>query len=113
MPGIKPVNVADTAVVVVPLSGEGVAADVGGESSTTCWLPLSATNTSPDASSATLRGMPHPEPMVLIVPLGSTSLTARLPRSATNTSPAALTATPVGVLNPEPIVLMVPLGSTS
>ena len=96
MPGVRPVSVAETAVAVVPDSGEGVAATVGGESSTTRLLSVSATKTSPAASTATPVGPLNPEPMVSMVPLGRTSLTALLPVSATKTSPAASTATPAG-----------------
>ena len=94
VPDVNPVNVAETAAAVVPLSDEGVAATVGGESLSIRTLSLSATKTSPAASTATPAGKLYPEPMVLIVPLGSTRLMARLPESATKTSPAPLTATP-------------------
>src|SRR5262249_57179143 len=57
------------------------------------------------ASPATPTGWLKPEPMVLMVPSGSTSLTALLPKSATKTSPAASTATPNGWLKPEPMVV--------
>ena len=60
MPGVRPVSVAETAVAVEPVSGEGVAATVGGESSTTRLLSVSATKTSPAASTATLVGRLEP-----------------------------------------------------
>ena len=67
-----------------------------GRTSLTALLPVSATKTSPAASTATPVGLLNPEPMVMMVPLGSTSLTALWPASATKTSPAASTATPYG-----------------
>ena len=68
-----------------------------GRTSLTALLPMSATKTSPAASTATPYGSLNPEPMVLMVPSGRTSLTALLPESETNTSPAASTATPDGI----------------
>ena len=82
-------------VLIVPLA----------RTSLTALLPVSATKTSPAASTATPCGPLNPEPMVLMVPLGRTSLTALLPVSATKTSPAASTATPNGQSNPEPTVV--------
>ena len=71
-----------------------------GRTSLTALLPVSATKTSPAASTATPVGSLNPEPMGRMVPLGRTSLTALLPGSATKTSPAASTATPVGLVEP-------------
>ena len=89
-----------TGDAVDPFSGAGVAATVGGESSTTRLLPVSATKTSPAASTATPSGSLNPKPMGRMVPLGSTSLTVLLPVSATKTSPAASTATPDRLVEP-------------
>ena len=103
MPGVRPVSVAVTAVAVEPVSGEGVAATVGGESSTTRSLSVG----DEDVAGRVHRhagGSLNPEPMGRMVPLGRTSLMALLPVSATKTSPAASTATPRGSLNPEPMV---------
>jgi hypothetical protein len=98
-----------------PDSGPCVAATVGGLSSTTRLLPVSATKTSPAASTATPTGEAKlkPEPMVLVPPSCRNSSMALLPASATKTSPAASTATPAGWLKPEAMVLVPPLVSTS
>src|SRR5215813_13914049 len=77
-----------------------------GSTSLTALLPVSATKTSPAASTATPNGKLEAAAMVLMVPSGSTSLTALLPVSATKTSPAASTATPRGKkVEPEAMVV--------
>src|SRR6516165_10538833 len=54
---------------------------LSGSTSLTALLEVSATKTSPTASTATPDGAMKPEPMVRMVPSGSTSLTALLPES--------------------------------
>ena len=94
--GESPVSVPETAVRSETLGPDGVAATDWGDISTTRLLSVSATKTSPAASTATPCGSLNPEPIGLMVPSGRTSLTTLFPLSATKTSPEASTATPAG-----------------